>query len=182
MKINKVSALFLLLFSVSSCQYVKYQIQAKKMIDSQIVIPTGLSPTSNRPDYEVSQCFDDTIYKMVVYFSKKECTICKIQDMLQWREIVSFFQRQNNADIFFVFDVSKLAPDMAALALKRTTFDLPVWFDTRGDFQKLNPQIPPDTRLHVFLMDGSNKIILTGNPLFDGDLWKLYQSKMNTGI
>lgn len=102
--------------------------------------------------------------------------------MLQWREIVSFFQRQNNADIFFVFDVSKLAPDMAALALKRTTFDFPVWFDTRGDFQKLNPQIPPDTRLHVFLMDGSNKIILTGNPLFDGDLWKLYQSKMNTGI
>ena len=92
MKINKVSALFLLLFSVSSCQYVKYQIQAKKMIDSQIVIPTGLSPTSNRPDYEVSQCFDDTIYKMVVYFSKKECTICKIQDMLQWREIVSMFR------------------------------------------------------------------------------------------
>ena len=40
--------------------------------------------------------------------------------------------------------------------------------------------------LHVHteysLLDGSNKIILTGNPLFDGDLWKLYQSKMNTRI
>lgn len=152
------------------------------MINSQIVVPHDLLPMNIRPDRQPPQCFGDTVYKMIVYYSKKECTLCRIQDMLQWREIVSFFQRQDNADIFFVFDVSKLDPDLAALTLKRTTFDFPVWFDPKGSFQNLNPQIPPDTKLHVFLMDRSNKIILTGNPLFDGGLWESYQSKINPGI
>ena len=36
----------------------------------------------------------------------------------------------------------------------------------------------PDTRLHSFLLDKDNRVVLTGNPIGNEPLWELYKEQI----
>lgn len=50
----------------------------------------------------------------------------------------------------------------------------PVYIDTLGIFQKNNPHLPKNPRLHTFLLDANNHVILVGNPLYNTKIKEMY--------
>ncbi|MDR3093410.1 MAG: hypothetical protein LBU62_02055, partial [Bacteroidales bacterium] len=58
----------------------------------------------------------------------------------------------------------------------------PVYIDKESFFHKKNPNIPSDERMHTFLLDENNKVVLVGSPIRNEMLWELYKELIQSQI
>ena len=45
-----------------------------------------------------------------------------------------------------------------------------------------NKAIPADALFHTLLLDGQNRIVVVGSPLFNNKMWKIYCSKSKDSV
>lgn len=57
-------------------------------------------------------------------------------------------------------------------------FRYPMYIDRECRFPALNPTLPKDPRLHVFLLDHKNRVVLVGSPIGNKNLWELYKQQI----
>ena len=58
-------------------------------------------------------------------------------------------------------------------------FDLPVFYDPDGAFERANPQLPANPLFHTFLLDRDNRVVLVGSPIGNPKMWELCKSTID---
>lgn len=114
-------------------------------------------------------------FKIVIFADSLGCQPCnlrlgelslKVRELRHINEKAHFVVIVQNSD-YREFE-HNVAHDMPGF---------PFIYDTEGLFLKAN-ELPLDNRLHAFLLDKDNKIVLVGNPVGNDKLWELYKHQI----
>ena len=101
--------------------------------------------------------------------------------MYEWKEILSFADSiAHRFRVVFLFTPKESELPAVKTALQTFGIDYPVFLTDHVEFIKLNPSLPEhDPRMHTFLLDADNKVLLAGNPVNNEKLWELYKPVIN---
>jgi thiol-disulfide isomerase/thioredoxin len=171
---GRFAFLFLFYLLLLSCtKTLKSEIES--FTGQQITLPAEMDPDS----VDVS----DTQNKLIIWFDSTECGSCRMSRMYEWDDDPAVQYAQGlpgKFEVIMIFSPKKEDVRSLTLNLKNYDVSFPVIIDETGDFPSLNPQIPADKRLHAFLLDKDNKVVMVGNPLGNEPLWKLYKEQIRT--
>jgi hypothetical protein len=163
----------LVIGGLSACNKNKnLQSELKKLTDRQVVLPDSTTVFNAQN-------------KLVIWFDSTECGSCRMSRMFEWNDdpAVQYAQGlKGKFDVVFIFSPKQEDVHSLTLNLKNYDVSFSVIIDEAGDFPRLNPHIPADKRLHAFLLDKDNRVILVGNPLGNEKLWELYKEQIRTLI
>lgn len=113
--------------------------------------------------------------KIVIFSDSTICSPCAIKSIGSWDHYIQLSQNSKGGlQLFFIFVQNKKNINSLLYTLKEYFFDYPVYVDTLGIFQKDNPHLSENTKLHTFLLDENNNVILVGNPTHSLKLKELY--------
>ena len=113
--------------------------------------------------------------KLVIFTDSTACSSCAMKQMYSWNTYIEKAYESNHMlQLMFVFAPNKNEVEMLIRYNKISVFDYPVYIDTLGIFQKNNPHLPKNPRLHTFLLDANNHVILVGNPLYNTKIKEMY--------
>ena len=113
--------------------------------------------------------------KIVIFSDSTICSPCAIKSIGSWYHYIQLSQNSKGGlQLFFIFVQNKKNINSLLYTLKEYFFDYPVYIDTLGIFQKDNPHLSENTKLHTFLLDENNNVILVGNPTHSLKLKELY--------
>lgn len=171
--------LFLLLLTLFSCNQNDIGKQVKNFVGTKITIPENLQ--GNFMGRDTLLLIPDAPMRMIVWFDSLGCSSCQINRMREWNDIVLYADRIGEVfDPVFVFSPKVADRYSIRIALRTVFFDHPVYIDEAGLFPKNNPQIPSDNRMHTFLIDADNQVVLVGNPVKNATLWDLYKEQIRS--
>jgi hypothetical protein len=155
----------------SSCNKNKnLQLSIEALTGQQVVLPDSVSAV-------------DTQNKLVIWFDSLECASCRSSRLFIWDDDPAVQYAKGLKDKFgviLIFSPKKEDVNLLIITLKKFNLSFPVIIDEAGDFSRLNPHIPADKRLHAFLLDKDNRVVLVGNPLGNAPLWELYKEQIRT--
>lgn len=117
--------------------------------------------------------------KIIVYYNEKGCTSCRMTELYSWKMIMEEAGDEKDpvdADFVFIFKSDPRNEEFRQ-GIGSMEFDHPVMCDPAGEFEA-NNILPKDELYHVFLLDGDNKIVLSGSPIFNEKLWRLYETEI----
>ncbi len=178
MKISYCVGFVILLFTFFSCADNRaLQAEMEGFTGRQVVLPAAMTPDSAD--------FFNAENKLIIWFDSTECGSCRMSRLYEWDDDPVMQYARGMGDRFNVFLVfSPKATDIRSLKFSLESYDVsfPVLIDETGEFLKQNPHIPANTRLHSFLLDKNNRVILIGNPLGNGPLWELYKEQIRALI
>lgn len=175
---NRILYLFIvaqLLFSCSNKDKVARI--ANEMFGREIIIQPN-SKVININMKEIKNVFlNKGCTKIIVYIDSTGCFSCRFH-FYEWKQFMKKVEIENQKTnlIFIIQSINTI--DVEKL-FKDNNFNSPVIFDPDGTFA-MNNKLPSDPRFHTFLLDSANKIVLIGNPIFSGQIEKLYLSKITT--
>ena len=159
-----------------SCANNRLVKDVERFMGQQIAISTGLNAVWNGRD-TVLTGFTEVPIKMVIWFNALDCTSCRASRMYEWDDIVVYADSLSQwFSIVYLFTPQEEDLDKVYAALKADKFDYPVFIDQNANFVKQNPQLPKNRKLHNFLLDKNNKVVLVGSPLHNPALWMLYKN------
>lgn len=126
---------------------------------------------------EDSVCIDlDTVpVLLVVYRDPDACVPCQLDHMYAYQKVIDFGIGRSGFSPVFIFSPKKNRVEDVHLTLCRTRFRHPVFFDEEGLFFAANKNIPKNPELHVFLLDKNRKVIVSGDPSHNSQLWDFYK-------
>lgn len=115
----------------------------------------------------------------MVYTDSLECASCAMNRMYEWEDITKL-DSVYSGRIKFYFIFTPKQENMAQIlrTLRAGALPYPSFIDKTGEFLKRNPHIPSDRRLHTFLLDKDNHVILVGNPLSSENTRKLFYQEV----
>ena len=169
----------LVLFALLSCSGNKLEKELTNFIGTEILFPENMQANLQGKDTLMS--FSHAPLKMVVWYDSIGCSSCRIQQMHDWNEIIRY--AGENCEVFEpVFIFSPKVSDLYSvnIALRMAGFEYPVYVDPGNFFHKNNPDIPSNERMHTFLIDENNKVVLVGSPLRNELLWELYKEQVES--
>lgn len=114
--------------------------------------------------------------KYIVYSDSVNCTSCAINQMDLWNPLLEYSKSYNGLlNFYFIFRPAKKdIKDVKLVLSKNVKFNYPVFLDTLGEFEKLNPHLPKNKALHTFLWDENNNVILVGDPLHNKKIEEMF--------
>ena len=114
--------------------------------------------------------------KILVHIDSLMCGPCFVNRIAIWSKLIDLAEEYHQSTSLLMMVTPKAAESSAAEKFMLSNpLDYPLYLDKRGLFQT-NNNIPRG--LFVCLLDSSNRIILTGSPLSDEELWKQYQDSI----
>lgn len=121
--------------------------------------------------------------KYVVYSDTSSCSYCDLGKVLKWNKILkSSGQYSDDISFCFIFHPSLEKFSNFNFHLRTLEIPIPVYVDTLGIFERVNPQIPSNPVLHTFLLDEQNNVLLVGNPLenkkIENLFWQIVEEKL----
>ena len=171
-------AFFILLFSCQNNNEKVRRIRAERMVDmwldKQIEWTNNLQWKVMEKDTFI-QDISTKPCKVLIYVDSTGCNECRLQP-LEWK-IFQDSLRANHveAPLYFIFQTE----DEIMLETIFVSHDLEALYarDHNNGFRQAN-QFSKEDNILVFLLDEDNKIELVGTPLFQPQLWKLYQKQI----
>ena len=161
---NILILLVIVFTSISCSDKAKITKAIEKLQSQPIVLPTDEMKIVNTRD-SVFRDFSHAELKLVVYTDSLECTSCAMNRMYEWEDIVALDTTYSNRiKFYFIFSPKHKNLKFTTRKLKAGILSYPSFLDKSVKFLKDNPSIPNDRRLHSFLLDEKNNIILVGNP------------------
>ncbi|MFA7359121.1 MAG: hypothetical protein WCZ67_07500 [Bacteroidales bacterium] len=164
--------LLLVILSFCSCLNKQNQILMDEMTllkSQEIIIPTKSLTVYTKDHLDNTAIKDNNIQnaelKFIVYSDSVECGPCYMNQLTGWLKYIYYAQEHNNKlGFYFIFSprVGKL--EEVIKSFNEIYFEYPIYVDENRIFEKQNPTIPKDKRMHCFLLDKDNKVILIGNP------------------
>jgi len=127
--------------------------------------------------------FAEAPVKLVVWYDSLLCGSCEVVNISAWSSIVTEADSLlPHFKIVYLFTPKRDDFRSVNIALKADKLDYPVFIDQRGGFVKQNPKLPKNRRLHTFLLDRNNKVVMMGSPLHNPFLWDLYKKTIRQMI
>ncbi len=119
---------------------------------------------------------------VVVYIDSEGCTPCKLKSIYQWKRLKAeqdklYAQDSVISNMVFITEPKEQLEE-AKKVVETFYYDANVVYDTTGYFSA-NNKLPSDARLHVFLLDKDNEVVLVGSPLLGVDMMKLYTTQIS---
>jgi hypothetical protein len=140
----------------------------------RVSLPAGLPAYLNGKETPPSEQRRDEI-KFVVWYDSSGCSSCRLKELWQWEEYATY-SRDAGIDFRVVLSPNReniLSAKMAIGSQKPPFF---VYTDNDGKMYELDPKMPDNVALHVFLLNKDERVVLAGNPLYNPKLWELYKS------
>lgn len=171
----KLYLLIIFSFIIAGCVYDDTARQIKRLVGHNIDLNFDLVEVES--GIECGECrINDSIPKLIVYFDSTECSSCRISELNRYNDM--FYQSLSQRHIFRPIVIfAPLKNDMQAVKnlLEYYAFPHTIYLDKDNCFYKCNKSvISNDKRLHTFLTDEANNIILAGNPIGNSELMELY--------
>ena len=167
--------IFLILCAVllfSSCEEYSLRRQIRAMYHTRTMLPEPLLR-------QVHGAIPDSCPIMVVYYDPQVCASCTLQRMDEWDGFLRYYRDSLKTPIasLFIFAPNEQQKQQVRDILQQ--YDkYPIILDETGAFVKANPDFPQDSRLHTFLLDSMNQVLLLGNPINNESIRKLYIEEM----
>lgn len=164
----------------SACAKSKLKQELKDFVGQEITIPANLPLTLGGMDTVITG-FSDVPAKLVVLYDSVGCSSCRISHMYEWEDITAFSKgTRNKFNVIFIFSPkqSRGAVHEVRASLRASQFNYPVYIDTVGAFISANQKLPADKRLHTFLLDKDNKVVVAGAPEMNIAMWELYKAEI----
>ncbi len=162
----------LLLLTMISCSGSNKEQQdiVAEWVGKEIVIPEGLGfQVGNIPvDYD----FDAADFKIVTYVDSTGCTNCRMK-LKDWEKLINSFKSSPDVDVNFLMIVGSDKREEIEKLVKNNSFHQPFAIDSAGYFSKANP-LPSKLEHQTFLIDGDNKVVALGNPVYNPKIKELY--------
>lgn len=165
-----------------SCKQSTIKNQIKQFISTEITIPTDMNIVINGVDSvtEAPILINNSIAKMIIFYDSTLCSPCKISYIKEWDEFIVISKAlQGQFEPIFIFSPAENKLNELQISLKVNKLDYPIFIDSKGLFQSQNPRLPFDKKLHTFLVDKNNRVVLVGDPSYNRDLWALYKTTIN---
>lgn len=114
--------------------------------------------------------------KYIVYSDSVNCSSCAINQMELWNPLLEYSKNyKGQLNFYFIFSpAEKDIKGVKHALIKNSEFDYPIFLDTLGMFEKLNPHLPKNKALHAFLLDDNNNVVLVGNLLHSKKVKELF--------
>jgi len=151
--------------------------EIKKVIQEwqgkEILIPTDITFKSLGRDTASSYLWNKP-YKIFTYIDSIGCSSCQL-GMFDWYALIDLCKLQH-FDVSFLFVVHSSDFTHFDSEVLSFQFDYPIIYDYQNQFDKLNnfPPLP----FRTFLLNKDNKVILTGTPINNPEMWKLYKKEI----
>lgn len=159
-----------------SCSNKKVTKDLKKIYGKEIKIPENGYGRIADKDTVFNYCNDNL--KIVAYYNAKGCTSCRMKELGEWSSVMKEIHKAGggNIDLILIFSIGKEINTLD-FYLRQSKLTAPVLCDKEGEFERLN-LLPADERLHYFLLDKNNKVVLVGSPISNPKMWDLYINKI----
>ena len=144
------------LFIISGCIRTKIlENEIESFIGSSIVIPESFN----------IQDAAKLNSRGLIWFDSLECSSCQLNRLYEWDNdpFAQYAQGlPGKFEVVLIFSPKK--EDVHSLKFNLEGYDVsfPVIIDEAGDFPRMNPHIPADKRLHSFLLDKDNRVVMVG--------------------
>lgn len=177
--IYAVMALYL--FSCSS-KSEKLEADVDSMMGQEISIPyKELTSLTGTDKGSASANADSLRYVYVSYLDLSECSPCYFSKLAEWDDIQEMFML---ARIPFETVIIIETNDKNTLALRRAYesngCQREVFLDKVNAFKGQNKILPTDNRLHTFLLNSQNQVVLIGDPVRNRRIKTLLKEYLET--
>ena len=169
-----LSVILFLLFAIS-CNHKKSSQTLESIVTEwkgkQIVFPDNPVFThyaSDTADYSIPQ----SQYKVLLYIDSFGCSGCMLQGEM-WKSFIEFIDSATNKSVPFLFFFNPKRDNDLSDLLHSVELNIPVCLDTNDELNGIN-KFPANNMLRAFLLDGDNKVLLIGNPIYNETMEKLY--------
>ena len=157
-------------YIITACNSGKAEVQetVEKMQSSAITVP-----------FERMECWasDSTLkespwnkakLKLVHYVDSVTCSSCYLQKVAIDSLLFNMETLSDNEfyNIFIINPDNKTKNKLKSKYLERL-IPQTIFVDSTNVFIEANPNIPPESMYHTFLLDESNKVVLVGNPMLN---------------
>lgn len=153
--------------------------QMQDFMGKKISFDVKFTDTSDMFDAQ-SRIKSDSIIKFVVLYDSTECSSCRVNRLEQYNDISDLTDRYGvrvSPIIIFSPATAQMSELKRELRLQKLSF--PIYIDSDHTFERINPCIPVDRRLHAFLLNRDNEVVLIGDPINNPALWDLYAKTIN---
>lgn len=168
--------LLCIVFFIISCHGRSVKRQLENFIGTKIIFPENLQGTIRGRDTLLQG--GHALMKMVIWYDSIGCSSCQVKQIHEGENVTYANSLKNILDVVFIFSPRIKDINSVYVALHTSDFRFPVYIDYTNSFQEKNPGIPSDERMHTFLVDEKNKVILAGNPVYNEKLWELYKENI----
>ena len=155
-------AVLLAMLSLWSCSGSDHSAErvVKEWLGKEIVFPDSMVFTvqGDTVDYN----WQDAEYKIVTFVDSAGCTECRLK-LPMW--LHTYEMMQADTDIALIMVISTTDTESITDILSRYDYPLPVYIDTTGLMESLNPNLTASDGMRTFLLDTDNKVVTTGNPI-----------------
>lgn len=127
-----------------------------------------------------SRIKSDSVIKFVILYDSMECSSCRVNRLEHYNDISDLTDRYGirvSPIIIFSPATAQMSELQKGLRLQKLSF--PIYIDSDHTFERINPCIPVDRRLHAFLLNRDNEVVLIGDPINNPALWDLYVKTIN---
>jgi hypothetical protein len=124
--------------------------------------------------------FHNSAYKILFFADSTGCTDCKLR-LNEWKNLIAEVKTTMNNKVTFIFCFQPKSREDIVYLLRHERFNYPVMIDDDNNMNKLN-HFPKQPEYQCFLLDKDNKVILTGNPVYNPAIWKLYKTVINEDV
>ena len=145
---NKIGLFYLLACCLLfSCHTPREDIG--RIVGSTIVFPRQLITVSIGDDTSVPDTL--ALIKLVTYIDSDGCDDCSLKILRTWRGFVAEMDSvPSNIECVFIFAPKRIENLKSGLHVHR--FDLPVFYDPDGAFERSNPQLPENPLFYTFFV------------------------------
>lgn len=154
-----------------SCASDKLSDDVEKLCSMPIVFDDSIFFMCNKSDNTSS----NSLLKCIVYIDSSECAPCRINGLYEWSEYTKFSRSTNGIfEVIFVIVPKAKDYDSIVTLLKTNKYDSKIYIDSKCDFERLNPMLPDNKKLHTFIIDSVGNILMVGSPLGNKKLEKIF--------
>ena len=121
----------------------------------------------------------DAAWKLFIYNDSTECSSCRLRELDEWKPLLKKL-KERNIESVFIFSPKKDNKDVFDFVVKSKLDDANIIIDQTGYFRKINPALPNNTLLHIFLVDKKGSVVVIGNPLRNQKVLDLMLNMINT--
>ena len=115
-------------------------------------------------------------YKVFSYVDDAGCVSCQLK-LGGWQSLIAEVDSLTGGAVPFLFYIgTRDVPGLRQL-LRRDSFDYPVCIDAENYIDRLN-HFPAKQAFRTFLLDGSNRVLVMGNPVHNPTVWRLYMEEI----
>lgn len=172
---SKVFFLMLSLLIYGCTKTLNYQV--KKFIGKTIVLDKAMLKEIPGKQENINT-ITDSLCKIIIYIDSTECSACKISNLNKYNDIYYSALKTKRYIPIMIFSPSSKKVFEVINLLKYSDFHHSIYIDSHHHFSN-NNSIPIDKRLHTFLVNKDNKVILLGDPTNNVALWNLYVKTIN---